>query len=413
MALNLGLAGAGTKIRRYTTRPAAGAYTFAGWFNFNSGQMGALRAIHGRDGSTRAWYLGVSAADKLIFVRPGATAFSGVTAITGATTLVADKWYYVALAGGGTDWTLYLGDESSVVLNTEGSCNASTTVTSSAAPGANPTDNDRLDIAAESLNGYFGHCHTAYVRVWESTLTKTNLEAELVSATPVIAAWASYRLQNSTNYTTDGSGNSRALDGTSGASITASNDSTDPTLPSAATGPTISVQPANQTVAEGATASFSVTATASAGGGSLSYQWKKNGTNISGATSSSYTTPASTIGDTGAVFSVAVTDSNGTRLSSNAVLTVTGALPYVRERLISKSGAAQASLTGLTVHVWRGVPTGNPSQVLTGQTTDASGNTNWLIDRGTLAVGDPVWIMVTKDGTPARAGARKITPVYV
>ncbi|MCX8521671.1 MAG: hypothetical protein ORN28_09065 [Rhodoferax sp.] len=48
----------------------------------------------------------------------------------------------------------------------------------------------------------------------------------------------------------------------------------------------------------------------------LRYQWKKNGTDISGATSSTYTTPATVIGDNGAVFSVAVT-SGGTTVTSN------------------------------------------------------------------------------------------------
>src|SRR5207302_8117054 len=65
---------------------------------------------------------------------------------------------------------------------------------------------------------------------------------------------------------------------------------------SAATGsekvaPTITTQPANQTVTAGQTASFAVTANGTA---PLSYQWQKNGANIGGATSASYTTPATT-----------------------------------------------------------------------------------------------------------------------
>ena len=50
----------------------------------------------------------------------------------------------------------------------------------------------------------------------------------------------------------------------------------------------ITTQPASQTVTAGQTATFSVTATGTA---PLSYQWKKNGAAISGATASSYTTP--------------------------------------------------------------------------------------------------------------------------
>src|SRR5207247_2891404 len=50
--------------------------------------------------------------------------------------------------------------------------------------------------------------------------------------------------------------------------------------------PTITTQPANTTVKAGKTAKFTVTAT---GATPLNYQWRKNGTNITGATKSSYT----------------------------------------------------------------------------------------------------------------------------
>ena len=64
------------------------------------------------------------------------------------------------------------------------------------------------------------------------------------------------------------------------------------TLNAAAVAPTITTQPANQTVNAGQTATFSVTATGTA---PLSYQWQKNGANITGATSASYTTPMTTV----------------------------------------------------------------------------------------------------------------------
>lgn len=51
---------------------------------------------------------------------------------------------------------------------------------------------------------------------------------------------------------------------------------------------TVTAQPVQQVAASGATATFSVTATA--GSGSMLYQWRKNGVDIGGATSSSYTT---------------------------------------------------------------------------------------------------------------------------
>lgn len=92
------------------------------------------------------------------------------------------------------------------------------------------------------------------------------------------------------------------------------------TPPPAPVAPTISTQPANQTVLAGTTATFSVTA---AGTAPLAYQWKKGGTAITGATSASYTTPATVTGDNGSTFSVTVTNSTGSITSSTATLTVT------------------------------------------------------------------------------------------
>jgi hypothetical protein len=89
--------------------------------------------------------------------------------------------------------------------------------------------------------------------------------------------------------------------------------------------PTITAQPANQTVAVGQTATFSVTATGSA---LLNYQWQRGTTNISGATSASYTTPPTTIADNGSTFRVIVSNSiNPPATSNSATLTVNSAPP--------------------------------------------------------------------------------------
>ncbi|MCX8517073.1 MAG: DUF1566 domain-containing protein, partial [Rhodoferax sp.] len=85
----------------------------------------------------------------------------------------------------------------------------------------------------------------------------------------------------------------------------------------------ITTQPAAQTVTAGQTATFSVTASGTA---PLTYQWRKNGTHISGATASNYTTPATVIEDNAAAFSVVVSNSAGGVTSSNATLTVTRAV---------------------------------------------------------------------------------------
>jgi Ig-like domain-containing protein/immunoglobulin I-set domain protein len=85
------------------------------------------------------------------------------------------------------------------------------------------------------------------------------------------------------------------------------------------TAPQIITQPASQTVTAGQSATFTVVAT---GSPTLTYQWQKNGANIAGATSASYSTPATATSDSGESFDVIVTNSFGTVTSNSASLTV-------------------------------------------------------------------------------------------
>lgn len=93
---------------------------------------------------------------------------------------------------------------------------------------------------------------------------------------------------------------------------------------------TINTQPSSNTVNEGQTASFSVSASATLSA-TLSYQWQKNDggnsfwTNVSGATSNTYTTGSLTnAADNGDVYRVYITADKGAIpvISSNASLTV-------------------------------------------------------------------------------------------
>ncbi|MCP5002954.1 MAG: hypothetical protein GY941_03250 [Planctomycetes bacterium] len=84
--------------------------------------------------------------------------------------------------------------------------------------------------------------------------------------------------------------------------------------------PTITQQPTSITVTEPNTATFSVSAY---GNPVPSYQWRKNGTNINGATSNSYTlNPTSFTNDNDAQFDVVVSNSQGSVESQIATLTV-------------------------------------------------------------------------------------------
>jgi parallel beta-helix repeat protein len=96
-------------------------------------------------------------------------------------------------------------------------------------------------------------------------------------------------------------------------------------LTSASASPVITTQPANRSVMSGQTATFSVMASGST---PLSYQWQKNGTNISGATTATYTTSATTSTDNNSTFRVIVSNSYGSVTSASATLTVTSGGTY-------------------------------------------------------------------------------------
>jgi hypothetical protein len=84
------------------------------------------------------------------------------------------------------------------------------------------------------------------------------------------------------------------------------------------TAPFIVTQPASQTVTAGTGVTFSVGAS---GSPPLTYQWQFNSNNIAGATGSSYTIASAQSSNAG-LYSVAVTNSVGFAISSNASLTV-------------------------------------------------------------------------------------------
>ncbi len=83
-------------------------------------------------------------------------------------------------------------------------------------------------------------------------------------------------------------------------------------------------QPANELVPAGQSGHFAVMAS---GNGPFTYQWRRNGTAISGATARTYFTAATTAADDGAVFSVVVTGPNGPLTSSDAKLNVDSTIP--------------------------------------------------------------------------------------
>lgn len=117
------------------------------------------------------------------------------------------------------------------------------------------------------------------------------------------------------------------------------------TVTALTTPPTIASQPASQNSAIGANATFAVTAT---GAAPLSYQWRKNGTAISGATSASFTVTAAQSAD-GGNYTVTVTNSRGTATSNAATLTVGSAPVVAVAPVVSTQPTSQTASLGGTL----------------------------------------------------------------
>ena len=126
------------------------------------------------------------------------------------------------------------------------------------------------------------------------------------------------------------------------------------TVSAAPIAPTITIQPADQSVTQGQMASFSV---ASSGTAPMTYQWRRGGLNITGANTSAYTTPATTTSaDNGARFDVVVSNSVSSATSRAAILTVTVPTSYLAGLLASiPAGGWVKANSNLFSDVW---PTG-------------------------------------------------------
>jgi len=115
----------------------------------------------------------------------------------------------------------------------------------------------------------------------------------------------------------------------------------------AAVAPTIVVQPSSQTTVAGTGVSFSVVASGTA---PLVYQWRKDEVPINGATSATLTLNNPQSGDAG-LYTVNITNSAGTIVSTGATLTVT---PLIASRISNVSvrttlAANQVLIVGLSM----------------------------------------------------------------
>lgn len=121
----------------------------------------------------------------------------------------------------------------------------------------------------------------------------------------------------------------------------------------AAVGPVIATAPFQQIVAVGAPAGFSVTAT----GGSLAYQWTKDGVAIPGANGSALTLTSAQPADAGN-YAVTVKNIFGSVTSAPVALTGPGAAPVISAitaapATVGSAATLTATVTGATSYQWR------------------------------------------------------------
>src|SRR5690606_22178287 len=105
--------------------------------------------------------------------------------------------------------------------------------------------------------------------------------------------------------------------------------------------PSITAQPvASQSICEGSTANFSVTAS----GTGLTYQWKKNGVDIVGATSNTYSIPTTVSADAG-TYTVVVSGTCAPGVTSTASQLIINEQPEIITGPATQTVCAGQSVT--------------------------------------------------------------------
>lgn len=262
--------------------------------------------------------------------------------VTGTTVASVGQWYHVAgVATAGSVMRLFVnGVEEGVP-------------TAIASP---ETVGDRYIIAGPTGDamGYFNG-EVDEIRIWGVARTAAELLADyrFVVSSGSVGLRRHFRMNESSTDQTLMDFTTNNMHGTLGASI--SPESADPTrvassvpflnpqdldengvLDACAGAPEIATHPSNTVACNGGQATFSVVAI---GAPPLSYQWRKGGVNIGGATGDTLTINSVSPGDAGS-YDVVVTNSSGSTTSNAATLAVATA------PAISQGPQGQASCAG-------------------------------------------------------------------
>ncbi len=291
--------------------PSTYVFNEIGFMFYNSSSADVTLTINSLTGLTAINPPAVATPPAAITVNPGQSAtFSvgatgtapltyqwtkGGTAITGATSAS----YTIASAATGD-----AGNYAVTITNTYGtatSAAAALTVTSATIPATLTSQPASLTVNAGQSATFsatsFGSAPVSYQ--WKKDGTA------IAGATSATLAIASVAVADAGSYTVAVSNSAASV--TSTAAVLTVN-----------TAPTITTQPVSATVLAGQSATFSVVAT---GSPAPTYQWKKNGTAISGATAASYTVTGAQLADTG-VYTVTLVNSVGAVTSNAAVLAI-------------------------------------------------------------------------------------------
>lgn len=342
MAIEFNTSALAASIRRSSNVPSPTSFTMCGWFKYvgtpTTDQYAAIMSILNDVGGATGEYVALYKRDSVANIGLLGDDAGTFQEVNSTFDLTANRWFFAALVGQGTganDLIGYLADDISATL---------TVVTGQ---GRTFTPN-RIAFGYDpfTVSDYFPGDAEAF-KVWDRALSQAEIEVERWTM------WAKFRNSLNTESpafdSADTNGTANDLRDYSGNgnhwdlgealrdidNLTSSGTNIAPILRGAhplrvdvvaATGPTINTDPTNQNGVVGGTANFSVTATTS--GGTLTYQWQRSNdgttfSDISGATSSSYTTPTIVRLDGGDWFRCNVTDNNGTTTSGRAMLFVT------------------------------------------------------------------------------------------